>query len=271
MIDYAQTERLRKKRKKKIRVYSILIFLLLAAVIAGGVYVLRRPFLSVQGITVSVAASAADSQSGIDTSTVVGEAESFLDAHRSIFFGARSFILAQAERRDIAAAIAAAHPEWQNVSVVPHYISRTIAVTITPRQRAGLWCDAAQSCVWFDASCLAFAPGPQPEGTLIPFIVDNQAHTVPLNTTIVDPDACQNVLHVFSFLQAVGVNNVSLVFDPASADITATASGTPKFFFNARTDPLFAADAVESKLSALFDRIQYIDLRIPDRIYYKEN
>lgn len=266
MIDYTQTERMRKRRKKKIRMYAILIFFLCAALFAGVGYLLRRPFLSVQEITVAVSPSSAQA----DTGTVVGAVDAFLDAHGSIFFGPRSFILARGETDALAQAVLANHPEWRNVRVDAHYLSRSLTVTIEPRQRVGLWCDAAQSCVWFDASCVAFAPGPQPEGTLIPFIVDNQAHPVPIGSLIVDQGACENVQNIFSFLDAVHVTGAQISFDAVSTDITARASTTPEFLFNLRTDPSFAINPIVQKLSPIFNRIAYIDVRIPDRIYYKE-
>lgn len=266
MIDYTQTERMRKRRKKKIRMYAILIFLLCAALIGGVAYLVRRPFLSVQEIAVAVDPSSAQ----VDTSTVVGVVDAFLDAHRSIFFGPRSFIAAQGETNAIAQAVLADHPEWQSVQVDARYLSRSLVVTVRPRQRVGLWCDAAQSCVWFDASCTAFAPGPQPEGTLIPFITDNQAHPVPIGSSIVDQGACENVQNIFSFLDAIHVSGALISFDAVSTDVTARASGTPEFLFNLRTDPSFAINPVLQKLSPIFDRISYIDIRIPDRIYYKE-
>lgn len=266
MIDYAQTEKNRKRRKKKIRMYAILIFLLLIAVVVGMGYLLRRPFLSVQGVAVMVDPSSAQA----DTSTVADAVNAFLDAHGSVFFGQRSFVVAQAQTDDIAQEILAAHPEWRAVRVDARYFSRVLAVTVQPRQRVGLWCDAGQSCVWFDSSCMAFAPGPQPEGALIPFIVDNQAHPVPIGSSIVDAGACGNVQNVFAFLDAVHVIGALISFDVASTDITARASGTPEFLFNLRTDPSFAIDPVLQKLASIFDRISYIDVRIPNRIYYKE-
>jgi hypothetical protein len=266
MIDYAQTEKNRKRRKKKIRMYAILIFLLLIGLAAGAEYLAHRPFLSVQEITVAVNPVSAQA----DTSAVVGAVDAFLDAHKSVLFGWRSFIVAQAETDSIAQAILADHPEWQSVEVNARYFSRSLVVTVTPRQRVGLWCDATQSCVWFDASCMAFAPGPQPEGALIPFVVDNQAHPVPIGSSIVDQGACKNLLNIFAFLDATHVAGALISFDAATTDITAHASGTPEFFFNLRTDPSFAVDPVLKKLSPFFDRVQYIDVRIPDRIYYKE-
>ncbi len=266
MIDYTQTERMRKRRKKKIRMYAILIFLLLIGLVVGVEYLVHRPFLSVQGITAAVNPVSAQ----VDTSTVVGAVDAFLDAHKSVLFGWRSFIVAQAETDSIAQAILADHPEWQSVEVEAHYFSRSLVVTVTPRQRVGLWCDATQSCVWFDSSCTAFAPGPQPEGALIPFVVDNQARPVPIGSSIVDQGACKNLLNVFAFLDAVHVAGALISFDAVSTDLTAHASGTPEFLFNLRTDPSFAVGPVLEKLAPLFDRIQYIDVRIPDRIYYKE-
>ena len=246
--------------------YTILIFLLLVVLIAGVGYLLHRPFLSVQGITVAVDPLSAQA----DTSTVADMVSAFLDRHGSVFFGRHSFIMAQAQTDDIAQEILAAHPEWRAVRVDAHYFSRSLAITVEPRQRVGLWCDATQACVWFDSSCTAFAPGPQPEGALIPFIVDNQAHTVPIGSSIVDAGACGNVQNIFAFLNAVHVAGALISFDAASTDITARASGTPEFLFNLRTDPSFAIDPVLQKLSPIFDRIPYIDLRIPNRIYYKE-
>ncbi len=266
MIDYTQTERMRKRRKKKIRMYAILIFLAGVALIGGIAYLVRRPFFSVQVVTVAIDPSS----SQVDTSTVVETVDAFLDAHKSIFFGPRSFLVASGETNALAQAVLAHHPEWQDVRVEAQYMSRSLVVTIQPRQRVGLWCDAAQSCVWFDASCTAFAPGPVPEGALVPFITDNQAHPVPIGSSIVDQGACENVQNIFSFLGAVHIAGALVSFDAVSTDVTARASGTPEFLFNLRTDPSFAINPIVQQLAPIFNRILYIDVRIPDRIYYKE-
>jgi hypothetical protein len=245
--------------------YAILIFASLVLGMIGIEYLLHRPFLSVRGVLITIDPASAQT----NELAITNEVFSFLDAHTSLFFGHRSFVLARMESDDIAQAILADHPEWQSVRVGAYYFSRQLTVTIKPRQRVGLWCDAARSCVWFDASCMAFAPGPQPEGALIPFIVDNQSHTVPIGSAIVDGGACQNVQNVFAFLGAVGVVGATISFDTVSTDITAHASGTPEFLFNLRTDPLFAVDAIRQKLQSTFSTIAYIDVRVPNRIYYK--
>jgi len=265
MIDYYQTKREEEKRKKKIRMMSILIFvfiLVLCAVVFGS---MRLSFFVLRDVTV-----VAQGKDPFDVSQAKEDAQKIIDTHQSFLLGGHSIFSVAYASKQIARELLQKNSSWASVDVHINYFSRTVSITITPYEKWGMWCNNAQSCAWFNQSCFAFAQAPATQGGLIRTVFVTQEKDIPIGTTIINESSCANLIAIFDFLQTVDIDDKRVWFDPSLGNIKSSSDGFPEFIFSLRTNPSFATLVVQDQLRARYRSISYIDLRVLNRVYYRE-
>ena len=78
-----------------------------------------------------------------------------------------------------------------------------------------------------------------------------------------------NVLKIFDMFKRNDINiNQLEIKNPDLYEIESTDSHYPKFIFDLREDPSFADRGI-SKIKDTLSKLEYVDLRVKNRIYYK--
>ncbi len=246
-----------------------LVFLCLA----GAVYALFfAGFLDVRTINISGAEI-------IPSADLKTAAEDWLNGG---FLGlTRSKNLLFVSAKGLASELTAKFPRINSVEIkkkLPHGLE----ILITERQSAGIWCLPAQAglavsgkCFYFDKNGIAYAETGPSSGFLILSVADYRDREVALGSLIASGEWFKNILTARELLPKIGIAAAEFTIPSGSFDeFDAKAAGGWKIMFSNSTD---IAKQISS-LGILFrDKLpaekraglQYIDLRIQDRIYYK--
>ena len=129
------------------------------------------------------------------------------------------------------------------------------------------------ACWWFDESGVVFAPAPNAEGNLLFRVDDYTGRTLAPGDAVLEERFIPNLFKVFAFLNQFDFQVRSLRLDNLALQEISTDAlngSMPKIYFSLRFDP--SPDLQPLKIlaaSSSLKNIQYIDLRVENRIYYK--
>ncbi|MEK7146942.1 MAG: hypothetical protein AAB772_01660 [Patescibacteria group bacterium] len=161
-----------------------------------------------------------------------------------------------------------------------NFFERKVLIEVSERQPFGIWCPGEPaislqpptpnlqpptfgSCFWFDESAVLFAPAPFAEGLLIPLIFDDNSRPEKLSSEI------------FSIFQRLyKLENIKIakfsVKNENLKELEAEIVNGPKIYLSLKYENS-DLEAILEKLNneVEFKNLEYIDLRVPGRIYYK--
>lgn len=157
-----------------------------------------------------------------------------------------------------------------------------LLLSATERKPVGIWCQASQDgCFYFDKNGIAFAETQPSSGFLITNVIDKRQREIKLGSEIISLDWFEKIMSARGLLDKIDINVSEFIIPADSFDEfdAITAEGLPaqagwKIMFSTQTD-------IEKQISTLAtflkekikpdqrSGLQYIDLRIQDRIYYK--
>ncbi len=170
------------------------------------------------------------------------------------------------------------------------YFKRLIKISVKEKEKFGIWCPspladnassneanlfASQSvkgegCWWFDKEGIIFAKAPSMEGNLINKIDDFSVRPLKIGDKILEEKFLSNLLKILEILEKSDLKIKSLKLeDIALQEIIADSPAMPKIYFSLRIDPIFVPAALESIKKIGLEKMEYIDLRIENRAYYK--
>jgi hypothetical protein len=166
-------------------------------------------------------------------------------------------------------------PKLESVEVskkLPH----SIIVNIVERKPIGVWCLAlVGKCFYFDKNLVAYAPTSGSAGFLLANIGDERNRDIVLGGEVAGDIWVKNLLLARDLLMKNAVNVQALTIPAGSFDeFNAVTSEGWKIMFSNQTDiarqisslRIFLKDKIRPEQRA---KLQYIDLRIDDRIYFK--
>jgi hypothetical protein len=166
-------------------------------------------------------------------------------------------------------------PKLESVEVskkLPHSLS----VTVVERKPVGVWClVSAGKCFYFDKNRIAYATTSGSSGFLLANIGDERNRDVSLGGEIAGDVWVNNLLLARDLLTKNAVNVQALTIPAGSFDeFDAVTSEGWKIMFSNQTDiarqinslSIFLKDKIKPEQRA---KLQYVDLRIEDRIYFK--
>jgi len=128
-----------------------------------------------------------------------------------------------------------------------------------------------EQCYWFDSTGVLFEKSLSTQGNLIFVVNDFSQSPRGLNETVLPPEFNANFISIANVLHQIGLgikeidlNNLAL------EEVDAQTTEGPRIEFSLR----FPADDYLSVLQSLiaqsgFDKLQYVDCRTEDRVFYK--
>lgn len=298
-----EKQRRRQHRILKFKIYGSLFILIL--LVAAVFYVIAyTPILKIKNISVkttsagvpeflvgeSIETAANFQNDEVFNQKLISDFKAFFTAHSKInsFLGVDN-ILTWNEKSIPDDYLIKNYPQIAEFKMEKDYIERSVEVSLTKRQKLGVWCKmdkiqegAATStasnglvspdCFWFDKEGVAFAEAPAAEGNLIYKINDFSGRPLELGDSVLEKKFLTNLIKIFEVLEKADLKAESLRLENlALQEIIAepVAGFSPKIYFSLKSDPIFGLSALTSFKNIDLAKIDYIDLRVPNRAYYK--
>lgn len=267
MLDYYQTqkaeERTRKKRKFRLLIVGLFLILLIAALLL----VCRTNILRVKNIEVQ-GNQLIQNESILE---IINKELGELSWPLSWIFTKNSSILLTLKRGGILQKIKNDNPPIETINLKIDYFEGKISIFLVEREKFSLWCQESVACWWFDKEGVVFVEGPATEGELIPKIIDYSGIEITKGKNIIaDKEYVENIVLIFDFLEKMEIPARTLELkDLTLAQVTTVSDNFPKIYFSLRYTPFFASQAIE-EIRGKLSKIEYIDLTVENRVYYKE-
>ncbi len=263
-----------KKRKKVALIALIALFIIVAACVGLGYLLFFANLLDVRTIDISGAEI-------IPSADLKIAAEEWLNGG---FLGiARNKNLLFISAGELASELTAKFPRIDSVEIIKEF-PHSLKIMIVERQSAGIWCfdsggrpfgDSQGKCFYFDKNGVAYAEATQSSGFLILNVVDYRGQAVALGSAVASEGWTKNIIMARELLLKIGVSVAEFSIPSGSFDeFDAKTAGGWKILFSNSTDITKQITSLgvlfRDKLpTASRASLQYIDLRIQDRIYYK--
>lgn len=268
----AERDERRQKHRRKFRIGAsiALVFVLLV----GSLWFLfRSPFVAVGEVRVS--GNARLTQDEVE--------QAIIGAFGSRSFFARTFGLGHVlawpgyvivDRPDFL-------PEVERIELTRNILARRIDIAVREREPAGIWCLERKEpvqCFWFAQDGALYAPAPEAEGSIIHTISDHASEGVGLGKSPLPPDEMERLMEVLGVLSGAGLNIQDVRYEnPALQELRVATYDGPSLYFSLRFSLVYAAEALRTlldddakgKLRPAFSALNYIDLRVENRVYYQ--
>lgn len=244
---------------------------LAAAALAGAFYLLSRPVFSITGVTVV-------GDTPVPERELVSTVENELSG-QYLFSLPKSHMLLY-PRRAIEAALLRRFPILQSADVSLRNLA-SLQVAVAPRRGAALWCVTAREgsllCALLDRTGFAFEATAPASYPLFPRITDEEATSSPrIGGQAISEPRLLSLLSLHERLEALGIATQELRL--RGNEVAASLSGGSEVFFRDESDFAPALARLETLLSEkdLVPRnggdglrVEYIDLRYGNKIYFK--
>lgn len=160
-------------------------------------------------------------------------------------------------------------PEIAEIKVERSLFSKKITITVTEREKLGVWCEG--NCFWIDKKGIAFSLAPETEGILVLLFKINNGRDTKLGDQVLLGDELSNFLKSIQLLQDLGIPVIGFSTENIKfKEITATTTDGPKIYFSFLVDPYFAKETIQNaKNSPDWKKLTYIDVTVAGRVYEK--
>ncbi|MDP3901788.1 MAG: hypothetical protein Q8Q37_02340 [bacterium] len=158
------------------------------------------------------------------------------------------------------------HPAIIKIDTETNFTNKTLKLEVYEREPYGIWCASKETiCHWFDREGVVFARSPATEGFLLYKINGPLPNNEDLILAFKRLGAALDVLNQNKVLVR------SINFDDKSQELTIETYERAKIILSLRFDVSdLLVSAIESVVKKVgLDKINYIDLTVENRIYYK--
>lgn len=156
-----------------------------------------------------------------------------------------------------------------SASIEKNWLDRSIKVSIQERELFAIWCVQKDACYWLDQNGLAFEEAPETEGSLILKVYDSRQEAL-LGAKVLEDRFLGNLLMILSNLKKINLPVKKITFDRELQELRAETYDGPALLFSVRFNPQLSIESLDSLLKTLdLKKLSYIDLRVENRIYYK--
>ena len=268
--NYGYIDELRKKRKRrKVRIAFLIIFSLIGLIIFSIYALIFSSWFLVKEIKVS-------GQKEVPEEEIRNLVADYLE--RRYFFNYISpfsnIILASSE--SIEDSLKNRFPTIETVRVSKDLFKKNLTVEIVEKKAAGIWClDNSDKCLYFDGEGFLFKVAPKFSGEVFLTIEDNRGRDFNLGDNFDDRELFEKVNLTRSILNDLKfVDYISFFLPQGSFEFWIKTKDGWYIYLDKESDiptQLVALKKfLEEKLPTTRRQdLQYIDLRVNNRIYYK--
>lgn len=160
-------------------------------------------------------------------------------------------------------------PQVASFKVVRDLSERSINIEVVEREKFVVWCEG--ECFWIDEKGIIFSEAPETEGALIKIVRVNSERRLMLGERPLPEKEIQTFVQIVRFLDDLGFAVASIkIEDLRFKEINVTILNGPRVLFSLLINPVFGKPVIESlKESGTWEKIDYLDLRVDGRAYYK--
>jgi hypothetical protein len=162
------------------------------------------------------------------------------------------------------------------VSFSRDYWDHRLKITVEERQFFGILCarkNDVPQCVWFDSGGFFFEDAFFPEGPLILRVDDYSKNQVSLGEYLYPSEKLKNALSAFAIIKSLDWPASNWTIRDTAPDILEVKLiDGPDIYFNLNFSSDYAVQVIKSLAEQKgIKNLQYIDFRIENRTYYKDN
>lgn len=257
-MDYFNPEQIRKKRSS-FRIKLYFAFFGLALLSIGALYVLAySPVFRLDNIKISGKNRLSDE----NVISLVRQA-----AFRGVtanFLGSNNFLAWPSGEVNVSATALA------YAKISKDWLTKSVRIDIRERTRFGIWCIRENACFWFDENGTVFEEAPATEGPLIIKVYDAQNQPLTIGSKIAEERFLKNILSVLAGFKKLDFSAKKITLERSLQEIRITTYDGLSIFFSIRFDPTAAiASLKDLGKTVSIQKLNYLDLRIENRIYYK--
>jgi len=173
-------------------------------------------------------------------------------------------------------------PLVAKISVEADLTARKVRIEAEERRFSGVWCLVSEGvtgdCYAFDNKGILFARAPETEGSLILKVFSENSRPVVLGMPIFPkPEWRENFFRILESFEnynlpvsRVGVRDFQIEEWEVQTGLPAQAGEGPRFLFSLNSSPQNLAGILEKLRDKFeFDKVDYFDFRVENRIYYE--
>ena len=260
MSEFYVDERQRAKRRRilKLKIYGAIatLFILLAGVFYSVVY---SPLFQIKNISILTWSDDVN----------IDDLRNFFANQSKIssFLGADNILIWKSDELN---RFLETQPRLFELAIEKKYLKREIILMAKEREKFGIWCQSLGDCYWFDKKGVLFDKAPQTEGEIIYKVKDFSGRELNIGGRAIDETLFGNLLKIFEVLDKSGLGIKTLRLNEMNLEeIISESPSAPKIYFSLRINPFFGLSVLQSLKNFGLEKIEYIDLRVENRGYYK--
>ncbi len=158
----------------------------------------------------------------------------------------------------------------ETVMVQKNIFTRSIVITVQEREYFGVWCGEEGGCFWFDSLGVLFDEAPVIEGRFIVRVVDRERTTLSLGKHTIAQPLFGNFKQIVDRMKAADLPAQEIIFQEKLQEVHWKTFDGALVLFSLRFDPTINISALETFIQKLpLQDLDYVDLRVDGRLYYK--
>lgn len=174
-------------------------------------------------------------------------------------------------------------PEFANIFIRKSFYNRGITIEAQERTPLGIWCvetsleasseATPENCFWFDdTDGILIEASPSSAGQLVFTVYEQGGPILVKGRSVLGKKEFSNLKSVLEALRGLSLSISRIEFQRNSYDLEVGINNAGRLFFSLRFDPQISTlPALKELLNTKpLNRIDYLDLRVENKIYLKE-
>ncbi len=153
------------------------------------------------------------------------------------------------------------------------WLKKSISVKVTERERFAIWCVLNdQKCYWIDKNGIVFDEAPVTEGGLLNTISDLSENQLTFGKKVIDERFINNLIYILDNFPKTKLLVKKIYFNRDLEELNIETYDGFYILFSLRFNPVFNIQALQNLISKEnLKNIEYFDLRVEKKIYFKKN
>lgn len=253
-------------KRKRIILKVLFWFAVFAGVLAGVIYLFFfSKLFNIREISINNGSFVKNGEIRETVDNYLGERKFFIPRFSNIFF---------VDSDEIQALVAGGFPQAENITVNKNYF-HTLEINLNKREALGVWCFKDKNCFYFDRMGTAFDTAANSDGSLFLSIDDKSKTLDKLGGKVTEEPMLNFIFGVQEEMQKLKIGITKIIIpDGEPFRINVKTSENWELYLNTQDDLVNQMKSLNTFLSQKISpekrsQLQYIDVRIPNRVYYK--